>query len=142
VQFHFNVPDLQSYTCRLLRKAFGARAQVFVMAPGDVLDALDRALWSFSALDFIPHCLAGASERVRARSPIVLGVDCRQSATHNVLLNLGSALPQGFERFERLIELVGPNAQERQQARLRWRHYTERGYNIIRHDVAAPPAGA
>ena len=46
-------------------------------------------------------------------------------------------MPAGFERFERLIELVGTGEADRAHARTRWRHYAERGYQIKRHDVAA-----
>ena len=60
VAFHFNVPDKLGYACRLLRKAYAAGGPVGVVAPADTLDALNTQLWSFSALDFIPHCLATA----------------------------------------------------------------------------------
>ena len=41
----------------------------------------------------------------------------------------------GFERAERLIELVGADPADRAQARLRWRHYAERGHGVKSHDV-------
>ena len=41
----------------------------------------------------------------------------------------------GFERFERLIELVTQDEQDRLDARARWKHYADRGYAIIRHDL-------
>ena len=47
------------------------------------------------------------------------------------------AVPQGFERFERLIEVVTGDEGDRLQARSRWKHYADRGYAITRHDLAA-----
>ena len=47
-----------------------------------------------------------------------------------------SQVPAGFERFERLIELVGNVDDDRAQARQRWRHYADRGYAITHHDLA------
>ncbi|GAB1384719.1 hypothetical protein MASR1M50_30400 [Burkholderiales bacterium] len=60
VAFHFNVPDKLGYACRLLRKAHAAGGSVGVVAAPVVLQELDARLWSFSALDFVPHCLADA----------------------------------------------------------------------------------
>lgn len=137
VAFHFNVPDKIGYACRLLRKAHAAKAQVGVIGMADSLRALDTALWTFSQLDFVPHCAASADARVLAASPIVLGEDAAGFAHAQVLLNLGGGVPQGFERFERLIELVDTSEADRASARQRWRYYSERGYALQRHDVAA-----
>lgn len=136
VAFHFNVPDKLGYACRLLRKAYAAGGPVGVVAPADTLAALNTQLWSFSALDFIPHCLATAPEAVRAATPIVLAERCAELPQAGVLVHLGDAVPEGFERFERLIELVATDDADRAHARQRWRHYADRGYAIQRHDVA------
>jgi DNA polymerase-3 subunit chi len=53
-----------------------------------------------------------------------------------VLLNLGSSVPEGFERFERLIDVVTVQEEDRQEGRLRWKHYADRGYAIRREDLA------
>ncbi|MNT94878.1 DNA polymerase III subunit chi [compost metagenome] len=55
---------------------------------------------------------------------------------HEVLLNLGAEVPEGFGRFEKLIEVVSAHDEEdRGLARNRWRHYASRGYAIVRHDL-------
>ena len=41
----------------------------------------------------------------------------RGTPHQEVLVNLGAAVPEGFERFERLIELVAQEDGDRQQAR-------------------------
>jgi len=137
IAFHFNVPDKLGYACRLLRKAHAAGERVGVVGPPDVLAALDSQLWSFSALDFVPHCAAGAPPAMLAATPIVLADRCARLPDAGVLVHLGDPVPEGFERFERLIELVATDDADRGHARLRWRHYAERGYDIQRHDLAA-----
>lgn len=137
IAFHFNVPGKVAYACRLLRKAYAGGGPVGVVAPPQTLQELDAALWSFSALDFIPHCAASAPADVLAASPIVLAPDCAALAQAGVLVHLGDEVPTGFERFARLIELVDTSDGDRAQARQRWRHYTEQGYAIQRHDLAA-----
>jgi DNA polymerase-3 subunit chi len=137
VAFHFNVPDKVGYGCRLLRKVWGTGARVVVTGASDQLNDLDAALWTFSPLDFIPHCHGAAQgEAVQARTPIVLAEAPRSAPHQQVLVNLGGSVPDGFERFERLIEVVTQDDQDRLQARQRWKHYAARGYAIVRHDLA------
>jgi DNA polymerase-3 subunit chi len=139
VAFHFNAPDKVGYACRLLRKATGAGARVVVTGDPDTLRELDVALWTFSQLEFIPHCLGTAQEQMVAASPVVLSETAHGMPHQQVLVNLGGAVPPGFERYERLIEVVTQQDEDRQDARGRWRHYADRGYAITRHDLAGAP---
>lgn len=137
VTFHFNAPDKLGHACRVLRKAVAAGAKVVVTGDGALLRELDIALWTFSPLDFVPHCRDGASPAaVLTASPVVLAESPRSAPHQHVLLNLGSAVPEGFERFERLIEVVTVQEEERQLGRRRWKHYAARGYAIKSEDLA------
>ena len=133
--FHFNVPDRLGYACRLLRKAVGSGARVAVTGQPDKLQELDALLWTFSATDFVPHCLADSEPHVVAASPVILATEVASVAHRQVLLNLGELLPAAFDQFERVIELVGQDERDRQLARARWKQYTDRGYAITRHDL-------
>lgn len=141
VAFHFNAPDKTGYACRLLRKAVGAGARVVVTGEAAVLRELDVALWTFSPLEFIAHCRGSADAVTLAASPVVLASEPQQAPHQQVLVNLGVPVPDGFERFERLIEVVTGDDDDRQQARMRWKHYADRGYVITRHDLAGREAG-
>lgn len=136
VAFHFNAPDKVGYACRLLRKAVGAGSRVVVTAEDALLRRLDVSLWSFAPLEFLPHCHSSAQQQVLAASPVVLAPSLDQAPHHEVLVNLGAPVPSGFERFARLIEVVAQDDDDRQLARHRWKHYADRGYAIIRHDLA------
>jgi DNA polymerase-3 subunit chi len=136
VAFHFNAPDKLAYACRLLRKAVAAGSRVVVTAPADALARLDTLLWTFSQTDFIAHARQPGGAAQLAASPVVLTEDPAAELPHRqVLLNLGEALPAGFEQYQRVIEVVSLDDADRQQARNRWKQYTERGYDIIRHDL-------
>ena len=141
VAFHFNAPDKLGYVCRLLRKALTTQARVVVTGPDPVLRALDVQLWTFAPLAFVPHCMADAPPRLLRASPIVLAEAAHQGPHQQVLVNLGESVPGGFERFERLIEVVGLEDADRLGARQRWRHYADRGYAIRRHDLVLQEAG-
>jgi DNA polymerase-3 subunit chi len=139
--FHFNAPDKVGHACRLLRKAVGSGAKVMVTGEGGLLRELDAALWTFSPLEFVAHCLGNAPPAVLAASPVVLSQTARSGPHHEVLVNLGQAVPEGFERFERLIEVVTGDEEDRLQGRQRWKHYKDRGYAITTHDLVAREAG-
>lgn len=141
VAFHFNVPEKLAYACRLLRKATGMGSRIVVTGEPDLLRALDTELWTFSAQEFIPHCHAATAEApVLAASPVVLADTPRGTPHQQVLVNVGGRVPEGFERFERLIEIVSQDEGDRLQARARWKHYADRGYAITRHDLAGREA--
>ena len=162
ISFHFNAPDKLAYACRLLRKAVNGGTQVVVTASPDTLSTLDTLLWTFSPLEFIPHCFAASDAALVSASAVLLGMPSAKpqrqatpfalesaqvegysgasstaAAKPLVLVNLGDTVPAGFERFERLVEVVGGSQEDRVCARDRWRHYAQRGYAITRHDLAA-----
>ena len=128
--FHFNAPDKVSYACRLLRKAVKSGAQMVVKGERADLAKLDASLWTFSALDFVPHCYHDSDAAVVASSPILL-TDAplatsvffppADTGRSPILVNYGFEIPDGFERFERLIELVGSNDDDREAGRQRWK---------------------
>lgn len=140
VAFHFNAPDKLGYACRLLRKAVATGSRVIVTGQPDTLRELDVALWTFAPLEFLPHCYGDVTPVSLAASPVVLSESVRSAPHHQVLLNLGREVPEGFERFERLIELVSSDEEDRQVGRERWKHYADRGYAITRHDMSASRA--
>ena len=141
VKFHFNVPDRTEYACRLLRKATRQGATLVVTGPTPVLVGLDRALWTFDPLEFLPHVLLRAGQAVPERlrgTKVWLTEDPGASGHADVLVNLGADVaetPNGFESFARVIEIVSRAETERVAARQRWKHFAARGYAIERHEV-------
>lgn len=139
VMFHLDVPDRLAYACRLLRKAQGLGSKVVVSAPEATLARLDRLLWTFEALDFVPHVHVASGASVAPRlsaTPVWLVQAVGQAPHHQVLLNLGDELVEGFESFERVIEIVPTEEAPKQAARQRWKHYAERGYAMKKHTAA------
>jgi DNA polymerase-3 subunit chi len=144
VDFHFNMPDKLTYACRLARKVYLAGQQLLVYcADATLLKQFDEALWTFSQLDFVPH--VWFNDPLAQETPIVLISDAlsrtEDSATvampfHTNLMNLGLTSPPFFSRFERLLELVSMEEQDRLAGRERYKFYRERGYPMFTHDLA------
>lgn len=136
VAFHFNAPDRIGYACRLLRKATASGAKVVVTGAPETLQQLDAALWDFSPVDFVPHCLLQAEANIVSASSVILAEVVTDTPHRQVLVNLGHDVPVGFDRFERVIEVVCLDEDDRMTARGRWKYYADAGHKIIRHDLA------
>jgi DNA polymerase-3 subunit chi len=135
IDFHTNVGDALLYACRLARKAYLAGQPVVVVAEAQRLRAFDERLWTFSPLDFVPHCMADSELAVR--TPVVLTTTLERAPHHQVLLNLGAAVPPQFARFERLLEVVGNAEEELVAGRERYRFYRDRGYALNNYKQGA-----
>jgi DNA polymerase-3 subunit chi len=142
IAFHFGVADKMGYVGRLLRKAHFSNARLLVVGDAQTLNQVDNALWGLSPTEFVPHCRAAAEPFVLARSSIVLAeLSETRPGAFSVLLNLAPEIPVGYQEFARVIEVVGQQEGDRQQARQRWKGYAAEGHSIVRHDVAGrPPA--
>ena len=101
---------------------------------------LDGMLWSLAPQDFVAHGGTHSTPEVREASPVLLLPDPRQARVRDVLLNLGAEVPAGFSSYRKVVEVVcADDAEDREQARGRWRHYAARGYAIARHDLVLKP---
>lgn len=137
ITFHFNVPHRLSYSSRLVRKAYQKGASVVVIGAAEDLVQLGELLWNVSPVDFIPHCSVESPPATVAASAVVLADTLAGIERDEVVLNIGHDLPEQFERFQRLIEIVTADEHDRAAARLRWKHYASRGYAVLQHDLAA-----
>jgi DNA polymerase III subunit chi len=132
VDFHTHVDHPVSHTCKLLRKARAAGNQCVVYCSREsTLDELDKLLWTFSPLDFLPHVYA--SDALANDTPILLTTAVADTPHHDVLINLDADSPTFFSRFERVIEVVGTSEDDANAGRMRYKFYKERGYALTHH---------
>lgn len=137
IAFHFNAPDLAVYACRVTRKLVRRDRRVVIQAPETMLARIDGMLWNMSAHDFVAHCTAGDAVELWEASPVLLVPEPVATPHQDVLVNLCDQVPGNFGSFHELLELVpAENGTHREAARLRWKHYRERGYRLAQHDLA------
>ncbi len=137
VTFHFNTQAKLDHALRMVRTISGKGNRLVVTGEPALLRELDVLLWTFEPLEFLPHCYAGSvPEAVLAASPVVLADATRAAPHHEVLLNLGDEVPDGFERFEKLVEVITVDMEDRQRGRARTKHYKDRGYSVRHYDTA------
>jgi DNA polymerase-3 subunit chi len=91
-------------------------------------------LWTWQATGFLPHCMTHSP--LAAQSPVLITHDPEDIPHDEVLLNLHYEWPPAFSRFQRLVEIVGRDDEDRAAARGRFRFYRDRGYEIVNHDLS------
>lgn len=116
----------------------GAATQTLVYAPqADTAERIDRLLWTQPVTGFFPHCRADSP--VAAETPVLITGNLDDIAHHDKLLNLSNELPQGFSRFESLVEVISEDDSVRLPARERVKFYRDRGYEIQFRDLNKEP---
>jgi DNA polymerase-3 subunit chi len=70
-------------------------------------------------------------------TPVILDGEAAEPGHDQALLNLRTERPPFFSRFQRLIEIVTRDDEDRRLARERYRFYRDRGYEIRSHDLSS-----
>jgi DNA polymerase-3 subunit chi len=120
--------------CRLADKAYNLGHTVYILTASEAQAAvLDDLLWTFRQDSFIPHeryPLAGEES-----SPVLVGAILPAEVNAQVLINFTDVLPEGFERFERVVELVDSQPEVLAKSRERFRQYREQGLTPETHKL-------
>ena len=134
IDFYFHVEDKMQTACRIVARAMEQGLRVMLFTPDAATsDKLDRMLWTSPAIGFVPHCRSG--DELAPATPVIVDHLSDVLVHDEVLVNLHPEWPPFFGRFRRLVEIVGRDEADKQAARLRFRFYRDRGYQIQHHDL-------
>ena len=136
IDFYTHVEDKLKTACTLAGKACAQGLKLTICCPdAETAQRLDRMLWLSPPTGFVPHCAPG--DPLAAQTPVIVDAHGEDNLLHDeVLLNLRAGQPQFFGRYQRLIEIVGLDDDDRAGARERFRFYRDRGYEIRTHDLS------
>lgn len=136
IDFYFNAPSKLDVIRKLVVKASQAGSSVLLYTQDAALQQqVDLYLWISQTLSFIPH--VSCQHPLAKQTSILIGDDASLLAKPDVLINLDMGVPDCFARFNRLLEVVAEDAEDRELSRQRFRFYRERGFNLITHDLKA-----
>ncbi len=133
VDFYTGSEDKLRTACQLSYKAMQNGLRVLLHAPDDeTASKLDQLLWHFPPTAFMPHCRSNEGEATTM--PVVIGRD--ESFPHSeLLISLHDTCLPFFSRFERVIEIVGQDADDARLGRERYGFYRDRGYELRHFDL-------
>ena len=119
--------------CRIAEKAWRYGHGVHLHADSsESARRLDDLLWTWRDESFVPHAICGPDE-VAGGVPVTIGWGALPGFASGVLLNLALCVPEGFERFIRVAEIVGAAESARAAGRERFRRYRTHGCELRTH---------
>jgi len=101
---------------------------------------LDDLMWTFKDISFLPHSLVDADDS--NPGTINIGWQGMTAKSNEVLINLSATVPEFVGNFERIVEIVAPDEHSKQQARERYMHYRQAGFDLHNHKLGAEHAAA
>ena len=135
IDFYFHVENKLQTACTLSAKAYARGMKVLAYcADAEASQKFSRMLWTAPAISFIPHCMP--ADPLAAVTPVIVDHDGSSLMHDQVLINLRAEWPPFFSRFQRLIEIVSLDEEDRGHARARFKFYRDRGYAIQTHDLS------
>ena len=111
----------------LVDKIYGLGLKAFIYHIDEsVLSGLDKALWTYTPLSFIPHEIVASDQEVDyERAPIILCNDLRKLHNSNVFIALTDyKIEDVVSKTDRVVDMFdGRQDQDIQHARDRWQAY-------------------
>lgn len=122
------------YTCRLTEKAYKLKHRIYIhVNTGVEAQQLDELLWTFSQGSFVPHELLSDTA---PESPVVIGYRDDAPQGYGLLINLSQQIPEFYNQFERVAEVVADHDSLRQTSREHFRFYRDNGANPDTHQIS------
>jgi DNA polymerase-3 subunit chi len=123
--------------CRIAEQAYLAGQRVFVwLDESQSLERFDELLWTFADRSFVPHETFLEAQQWQ-HTPVLLGCSAQPTQPYELLVNLGSAVPDAAAHATRVVELVDADEQRRRDGRQRFRQYRDRGIVPETRNIAA-----
>ena len=120
--------------CRVAEKAYKLGHRVHInVANMENAQRLDDLLWVFRQGSFVPHARIG--EAAAGHSPVSIGADEPVNTDPDVLINLADDIPAWADKCERIAEIVDGDAHRRQQSRVKYKHYRDKGCQLQSHEL-------
>lgn len=115
--------------CRIIEKAYLKSHQIYVHCEDEKqAKTLDSLLWTFRDTSFIPHNLSDA--------PVFIGYNTPPPPVFcDIFINLAKIVPDFFNQFQRIIEVIPEIPESRGNARERYRFYREQHCELHSHHL-------
>jgi DNA polymerase-3 subunit chi len=118
--------------CELAKRAFESGQPTLILARSlDQAEQLDEKLWEFDDDAFIPHQIAGDDDD--AITPVLIVPPGAAPAERGLVINLRDECAPGL--FERVLEVVPADEEQRLGSRKRWTTYKAAAFEVAKHDM-------
>ncbi len=135
------------FACRVAHQAFSQGLKVYLQTNDlSQSEELDKLLWTFSQNSFIPHAIVGMRALKWEDFPVQIGSkDNVQGVVEDVdvLISLLVDIPQQYEQYRRIVDLITADLSDKAAGRIRYRFYRDAGLkpNTLRFAKDQPILG-
>ncbi|MGB6306548.1 MAG: DNA polymerase III subunit chi [Steroidobacteraceae bacterium] len=125
-----------AFACRLTEKAY-LRDLRIVVANDTLAEAqgLDELLWTFNERSFVPHDVCPDERSVDPATQVHLMALPTPMPAADLLVNLAARLPEGWERYPRIAEIIDADDERRRLGRERFKAYRDRKVALETHQL-------
>jgi DNA polymerase-3 subunit chi len=125
-----------AFACRLTEKAYLRDLSIVIV--NDTLadaQALDDLLWTFNERSFIPHEVCMDEQSVDPGTKVHLAVLPAALPAADLLVNLTARLPEHWERYARIAEIIDADEDRRRLGRERFKAYRDLKVTLATHQL-------
>jgi DNA polymerase-3 subunit chi len=125
-----------AFACRLTEKAYLRDLSIVIV--NDTLadaQALDDLLWTFNERSFIPHKVCMDEQSVDPATKVHLAVLPTALPAADLLVNLTARLPDHWERYARIAEIIDADEDRRRLGRERFKAYRDLKVTLATHQL-------
>lgn len=127
------------FACTLAGKAVGQDLNVHIHTDDrETAVVMDDLLWTFRDISFIPHGMA--DKEGLDNTPVCIGWNGITPDNREVLINLGTEIPEFAGSFTRIMEIVVTDEDSRRQSRDHYRRYRDMGFEMHSHELESDNA--
>ena len=114
-----------TFACRLTEKAYLRDLRIVILSDS-LADAraLDDLLWTFNDRSFIPHQLLD-DQPLDPSAKVYLSAASATAPSADLLVNLAARLPDQWERYARIAEIIDADEERRRLGRERFKTYRD-----------------
>jgi len=125
-----------AFACRLIEKAY-LRDLRIVIASDTLEDAkvLDDLLWTFNDRSFVPHKICADERSLDPSTPVQLSALPLTVPSADLLVNLTARLPDRWERYHRVAEIIDGDEECRRLGRERFKWYRDLKVTLETHQL-------
>ena len=125
-----------AFACRWTEKAYLRDLRVVIVndSPADAR-VLDDLLWTFNERSFIPHQICLESLAPDPATPVYLTAPPAAMPPADLLVNLTARLPEHWELYPRIAEIIDAGEERRRLGRERFKSYRDLKVPLETHQL-------
>ena len=115
------------HLCVLVEEAYKQQQTVMIYVDTEEQQSyLDDLLWTWSQNSFMPHApVTTARADDIPRYPVVIGSTLPEDDYYTTLFNLSATVPEDYQRFQKVVEVVDGEEKNRVHLRGHYRIYRD-----------------